>query len=129
MVLKERLYFRLIKDPFIKSQLLFYPNNSLYRIGNHYRYIRFNNDNNKKEYHLTGVKYSDYLEMVLQESIKGITIPDLTEEFSKLSINTEDASAYIEDLISEQILNSNLQIQITGEDYLDILLKELKKII
>ncbi|CAL2107777.1 lantibiotic biosynthesis protein [Tenacibaculum sp. 190524A02b] len=115
--------------PTIKSQLLFYTNNSLYKIANQYRYIEYQLLNNKRSYSVEAVEDTIYLEKILQKAKEGITIQNLVEVIVKIdtTITKEEATIFINSLIENQLLISSLSINLTGEDTLEYTIASLKE--
>ncbi len=112
----------------IKKQLLFYPNTSLYRLGEQFRYIEYQLTDNKRSYSLEAVQNNDYLSLLLSLSKNGATINQLAKNLVNKEISLEDATAYIQLLISNQILVSSLELNVTGDDMLSCILNVLSKL-
>lgn len=122
------LFHWLIKNESIKNQLLFYPNNTLYKVGDHYRYVEYTIQNEHREYSLEGIVSSEELEKVLNAAVSGKTIQQLAKTIQNEDIAFNEASEFIEDLIEYQILTSELEITLTGDDYLSRLIDKVSKI-
>lgn len=102
----------------IKSQLLFFPNSSIYRIGDRYRYVEYQYKNNRRFYTLESIAFSNYLENVLNMARKGAKIDDLVHLLGSISIDLNEAKHFIDELIENQILVSDLEPSISGKDFL-----------
>lgn len=124
----NQLFKELLKINVIKENVLFYPNTSIYKIGNHYRYVEYNIENKRRNYTLEGLKHSEYLETILNESKSGKQINDLLEILVDDEITKEDAKDFIEELIDNQILVSELEITVTGKDYFSNLIDRIELI-
>jgi hypothetical protein len=59
-----------LKIPEIRDNLLFYPNNSIYQIGNKIRYIEYECNNGKKSYSISSAPLSEELKLILEASKK-----------------------------------------------------------
>lgn len=118
----------LCKLELVKSQLKFFPNTSIYKVGENYRYIEYYYINTKRFHKICKVDYSEYLEYILQESSKGLTIEELTYLLVEDEVTVEEASAFINELIDAQILTSELEPTVTGMDYFYSILNRLQKI-
>jgi hypothetical protein len=118
----------LIEDPALKSELLFYPNSSLYKINDHYRYVEYRVDNKRRSYSLEGIITTEALELVLKHAASGKKIKKLAILLVDEDINLQDAIEYIEQLIHHQLLVSELEITVTGTDYFTSLISRIKKI-
>jgi len=113
------------ENTFIKNQSLFFPNTTLYKVANQYRYIEYQLDNGKRTYSLEGVVHSSYLETIFKASEKGKTIHQLINEIKTSDISTEDASGFIQSLIENQILVSEFELNVTGKDSLSIAIEKI----
>ncbi|MDC1161918.1 lantibiotic dehydratase family protein [Tenacibaculum sp.] len=122
------LFQELLKDKDFRRHILFYPNTSIYKIGNHYRYVEYKIENKQRIYSLEGIKYSEYINLVLREASKGKSILELAFFLVSDSITEEEAKSFIEELIENQVLISELEVTLTGSDYFDNLIKRIDKI-
>ena len=120
---------KLSKDDTIKKQLLWYSNNSLYRIGNQYRYIEYTyNYRNRREHSIEAVTHTPYLEMILKQAREGKTILELSKLLVDDEISIENAEMFIDELIKSQLLISEIEPSLTGDDFLAQLYLGLNKI-
>ena len=109
---------------------MFYPNSSLYKIADQYRYIAFEIDGLKRSYAVEGIEYSVYIETVLNEAKMGKTITELAVTIRDETITEEEATHFIHELIDNQVLSSELEHSISGTDMLSqtlVTLKQLKQ--
>ncbi len=116
------------KDEKIKSNLKFFSNSSLYKVGNHYRYVTHEYDKDKRIYSLDGFNNTTYLDKVIITAKSGRTIKQLASTLIDADINIEEAENFINELIENQVLVSELQLQLTGESNLSYLTKRIKSI-
>ncbi|KAA1242895.1 lantibiotic dehydratase family protein [Aquimarina sp. RZ0] len=109
----------LAKLPEIKQQLLWYPNNSLYKIGDQFRYVEYSyNKFNHREHSLEAITYTEYLETIVEKAKSGATINMLTKLLVDDEITIDEATGFIEELIDNQVLVSQLEPTVTGNDFL-----------
>jgi hypothetical protein len=118
----------ILKNETIQAQYKYYPNNSLYKINDHYRYIKYEIKNNKRNYSLDGVMLSDYLQSVLYMASSGKTINELANSLVNDEITLEESITFIKELIEQQIIISELELSVTGANYLDRLITSLTKV-
>jgi len=118
----------ILNDEIIKKNIKFFPNTSIYKIGNNYRYIEYQIDKGKRNYTLEGIRHSNYLENIISYVKQGKTTTQLIEFLSNDDISKEEAEDYINKLINSQILVSELEISITGRDYFDVLISKVEKL-
>lgn len=116
------------KNPDIRSQLLYFPNNSIYKIGKKIRYIEYEYKNGKRDYIISSAPLSEELSQILDFSKRGKTVSQIAEILTGNEISNEEAKEFTEELIVNQVLVSELEPNVSGCDYLDILISVLKKI-
>ncbi len=112
----------------IKVQLKFYPNTSLYSSGKDLRYTEYSLFKTHRKYSLSEVEQSEYLAKVLQKAGDGATIDDLANLLEDDDITIEEAREYIDELIENQILLSELEPSVTGNDLLNQFIVKLEKL-
>lgn len=117
-------------QPFIRSQVLYYPNNTLYKLKNQLRYVEYVYKNNKKEYNLSCVNFNEALSTVLKRAKVGTTINELCDEllFTDSKLDRNDMLDFINDLINYQVLTSSLELSIIGNDPLKELIQKFERI-
>ncbi len=110
---------QLARTDTIKNQLSWYPNTSLYSIGDQYRYIEYTyTKNNRREHSIEAVTISPYLESIILKAENGASIDVLASLLVDNEITKEEATDFIYELIDNQILVSELEPSICGEDFL-----------
>lgn len=105
--------------PEIQEQLLYYPNDSLYIVGDKLRYIEYGIESGKRVHHIQEVDNSIYLQSLLEASRKGLAIHQLAELLCQNGIESDAANSFIIELINNQILISEIEPTVTGSDVLD----------
>lgn len=112
----------IIKNEDIRSVLKYYPNNSLYEVLEKYRYVEFFFKDNVRFHKISEVEKTTYLETILSASKNGISIKELIDLLIDDDITTEDAKEFIDTLIENQFIVSELEFTVTGKDYLEKLI-------
>lgn len=118
----------LLSLPHIRNEVLFFPNNSIYRIGKKIRYVEFESNNGKRNYVLSSAIFSDELEQILIKSESGKTIKELARTLITEDISESEAVDYVNELITNQILVSELEPTVSGIDFLDSIISILNRI-
>ncbi len=113
--------------PEIRSKLLYYPNTTLYKIGDQLRYLEYGLQKKYRIYELVHVEASVYVELLLQKATHGATIDALTELLTQEGIAVEEASAFIHEVIDNQVLVSELECNLTGSYYFSTILDTFSK--
>jgi lantibiotic biosynthesis protein len=116
------------KLPVIKNRLLYKPNNSFYKLGNEIRYVEYKYHKSRRVHQISSVACSDYLNEVLQTALKGITLMHVEEILLKYVDDKEEISLLIEELLQSQLLVSELEPSITGDEFIVQLIQKLQSI-
>jgi len=99
----------------IRKHLIYYPNSSLYKVADFYRYIEYEYVNKKRDHTISSVRVNSVLDLVFQHAKSGLSFNDLTYLIIDDESEIEDAEAFLLELISNQILVSELDATITGD--------------
>jgi hypothetical protein len=118
-----RMVEALKSDGTVRGQLVLYPNTSLYRSGDKFRYIEFSIADKGKTYTMQEVPYSSLLNKLIAKTSSGTSVEQLVLEIVKSGHDREDALAYVDELISAQVLVTNIDPALTDSAYLDAILK------
>ncbi|NMR33572.1 lantibiotic dehydratase [Chryseobacterium aquaticum] len=112
----------------IRCKLQYFPNNSVYKVGKKIRYVEYEYKDGKRDYIISSAPLSEELQEVLNFTKQGKTITENAKILVNEEINHEDAKEFIEELIDNQVLVSELEPNVSGGDYLDVLISVLNKI-
>lgn len=118
----------LAKHPVIKENIKYFPNSSIYPVGDQLRYVEYRYRNTRRTHHIVAVDNSDYLQKILDATTKGAYLKDLAQLLVDDEISIEEAQEFIEELINSQLLVNELEPAITGPEFLDQILAVLEKI-
>ncbi|QQV02412.1 MULTISPECIES: lantibiotic dehydratase family protein [Chryseobacterium] len=112
----------------IRNHLLYFPNNSIYTIGKRIRYVEYSYTNGKRDYIISSAPSSEELLEVLYFSKNGKTIQQIAQSLISEEISDSEAEEFIEELIENQVLVSELEPVVSGENYFDHIISILDKI-
>ena len=114
----DEMVNHLLQVPAVRNQLVFFPNNSLYKVGNKLRYTEFRIKNKRKSYLLASVTNTPLIQEVLHFAESGKKISEITNLLMNKGVSDENnASEFVNQLIEQQMLISELAPNVTGTDY------------
>ena len=119
---------QLNSHPVLLPRLRFFPNNSSYIVGETMRYVEYGYVNNRRVHQITSVQFSFYLDRVLKLAENGACINDLAACLIGDDISEEEATDFVKELIQSQLLISELEPAVTGDEFSDQLVNSLKEI-
>ncbi|WP_281234895.1 lantibiotic dehydratase family protein [Flavobacterium gelatinilyticum] len=99
-----------------RFHLKFFPNSSIYEIGDFYRFIEYKYVNTKREHQISALRKSYLLEEILNQAKSGITISEMISFLADNDSEKEQAKAYVFKLIDFQFLISELDAVVSGND-------------
>ena len=108
---------RLAEIPAVKMSLKYYPNSSIYQIGEDIRYVEYKYVEGRRTHQISAITWSDYIQMVLDLCTTGAKINDLIPHLIDDEISEDEAMAFIEELIATQLLVNELEPAITGDEF------------
>lgn len=110
----------------IRKHLKYFPNNSMYSMGEfEQRYVEVSQKGINKKHLLSSFIRNEYIDEILSNSNTGATINQLVEIITNKGIDAVEAENFINELIDNQILISSIYPTITGESYLKLLCKNI----
>ena len=113
-------------DTAVREKLEYSPNTSIGEIGDDFRYIEYTSDDDGiRKYKLQSTPAISSLKMILENASSGAGIAELTRSLVSDEINEEEARAYINTLIDNQVLVSDLEPVVTGNGFHEALLNRL----
>lgn len=112
----------------IRNKLTYFPNNSIYNVGRRIRYLEYEYSEGKREYIISSAYRSMELDEVLNFCKTGRTIDQMIQILINDEVTSEDASEFIDELIENQVLISELEPNVSGDDFLNTIIKVLKKV-
>lgn len=114
----------------IRQAMKYFINSTIYLKGNKLRYIEYRFDTQKRIYQLVEVTTNSYLNSIIKAAKDGVYINDIISILRSYDeeISDEDALGYIDGLIDNQILVSEIDPIITGEDFFDYIMTVLERI-
>jgi len=115
-----------ISNTNVLPQLTFYPNTTLYKSVDQFRYIKVEPIDGRKEYDLKRIAPNEVIESTIDFTKSGKTFQELLKYIIGLDFEDSAAEDFIKTLINAQVLVSELEPYTVGEDFLGYLLDKLK---
>ncbi|WP_291149922.1 lantibiotic dehydratase family protein [Flavobacterium sp. UBA7680] len=110
------------------SQLKHYPNTSIYKIGDFYRYVEYKYINERTEHTIAAFRKSKVLKTILSRAKSGMNIEEMISILADDESEKEEAFVFVLNLIKNQFLISELDAVVTGSNEWKRVTDILKKI-
>jgi len=119
----------LANHPIIKENIRYYPNSSIYIVGDQLRYVEYRyRVNARRTHHIVAVDHSEYLQRVLERATDGAYLRELAEVLVDEEITLDEAREFLDELVNSQVLVNQLEPAITGPEFLDQIMAVLEPI-
>lgn len=113
------------RDKELRMKLHYFPNNSIFQIGNYYRYTDCLSN---KAHRVHQIEYSEYIRNVLAWAKEGRLISELATILVDDDITMEEANIFILELVDEQVLVSELELAATNTQPLTRLINIIRSL-
>lgn len=113
----------------IALRLKYFPNNSTYFSGGQLRYVEYKYMHNRRVHQISSVEHSDYLQLVMNGAAQGATIDTLKRLLVSDEIGEDEALGFIRELIDSQLLVSELEPAVTGDEFIHQVIGTLKSLV
>ncbi|CAG7656900.1 Nisin biosynthesis protein NisB [Paenibacillus allorhizosphaerae] len=117
------------RDEQLRKELIYRANSSLYRIGEHIRYVEAKQQDQVRSHHLVSVTRTEYLDRIVSNAESGARITDLAQALitEDPDVSMEEAEAFLHELIDNQLLVPVLSSNVSGSEAIVQLLHHLKE--
>ena len=117
------------KLPEVRKIVKYYTNTTLYTQATKIRYIEYRFDTEKRIYQLVEVSNTPYLRDIIKIARKGCTFAELIKFLTAAGeVSEEIARSYIDTIIDNQLLVSEIDPIITGSDFFEHILKVIERL-
>ncbi|MCU1228613.1 MAG: Lanthionine biosynthesis protein LanB [Acidobacteria bacterium] len=120
----------LARIPEIRGELTFRPNSTLYETAGRLRFAESRVAGRQRTYHLVAFDAFDALRDTLQRARGGVRLRELAEALvasdPDREITIEDAAAFLDDVVDNQLLLPDLALPVTGGESTAGLLQQLE---
>lgn len=112
----------------IQAYLKYYSNSSIYFFGDKIRYVEYYYQEGARRHQISAVSSSPYLLQLLERASKGASLDELAETLLEEDVSLEEAREFVREVIASQLLVSELEPAITGDDLLGQMLVILNRV-
>lgn len=116
-VLKIAEHF--IRDDAVKRLVRYYPNPMMYHLPNEYKLVELLPNGCDIKYQFSSIERSPLIDLLLSTSAEGASWDELTSKLYVFGYSHDEADSLVFELIDNQVLLSELSVNLTGEMYLD----------
>ncbi|MET3034648.1 lantibiotic dehydratase [Chryseobacterium sp. NRRL B-14859] len=125
------LVVSLLKNTNIKEHIKYYPNDSIYIVGDKYRYVDFNTENGELNYLLSSLEKNEYVDEILEIANTGSYYETFVKYLVEEGNEKEDSVNFLNEVIDSNIILPEIHPNTIGVEYqyhvLDILEKTIKR--
>lgn len=112
----------------LEQLINYYPNNTIYTIGDKYRYVDYKYKNGVREYNISSVDFLSYIEVILVNGKKGANLYELSKLLIDDDITFDEAFSFCKSLRDEKLLISEFDISITKNHTIEEIITKLSRI-
>lgn len=120
----------LSQRPAVREGLQYFANSTLFGVFDRIHYTARSDGASKRTYGLASVRSNDYLTTVLERARGGATMNELAKSLSAYDpeVTEDEAKRFVEDMISCEMLVSDLEPAITGPDPTSEFIERLRRL-
>lgn len=117
------------KEVYNYEDLILISNNSLYSVGNGFRYAEYTIESDSRIYSLSNIAWTEYIDAIIEKCSNGISFSDLIFEIQGLfsEYEVDEIISFIWELLENQILFTDLIPPVTGEEPLQYVINRCKR--
>jgi len=112
---------KVAENPETQKQLVYYTNSTLFKNVDHFKYIDFNETDNRRNYQWAKVIKNPLLEHILDLAKNGKHFQELVETLRRLGVHENKGEQYVHQLIGIKLLISELEPCVTASNSNDTL--------
>ncbi|MBE8719136.1 hypothetical protein C4F40_00135 [Sphingobacterium sp. Ka21] len=112
-------------DPMIKTHLKYFKNNTIYRQGDFYKFYQHKPSIHGVANYLSAARSTVALDYLLTVIKNGANYSELVQKLCEKGASRKQASDFVDQIIDSQLLVSELQPNVTGADFFDLMMKKI----
>lgn len=109
----------------VKENLKYFPNSSIYKLGGQLRYVEYLQSSGKRSYQVSAIEENELIDEVFNQVGDGLTFSQCAEVVRNCGFEKKESEDFIQLLIENQILVSELEPSASGSGYLEKILKSV----
>jgi len=114
---------KLSKHQLIKKHIKYYPNTSIYELGDQLRYVDYHYAGKRRVHRISSIAQNFYIDAILRKAEKsGLYFDDMMACLVDDEVDPELAEGFVNELLSTQLLISDLEPSVTGTELIDQIL-------
>ncbi len=110
----------------IREEIKFYPNTSIYVIGEELRFVEYHYQQTRRIHQISSVDFSEYVQTLLKTAKQGATMKTLMDSITSDEISEEEAYDFILEIVNSQLFVSELEPSVCGDELLFQMIKTLE---
>lgn len=114
---------RLEVDISVKKNLKYFPNSSIYRLGGELRYVEYSQSSGKRNYQVSAIEENELIDEVFRKIGEGLTFDQAVLVIRNCGFEKDESEEFVQVLIENQILVSELEPSATGNGYFEKILE------
>lgn len=119
---------QLAAHPAVRPYLRYWPNTSLYQLGQEFRFVEHHYAAGRRVHQLSAVQATPYLHQLLSATQDGASYPALVALLGEADADPAEAAQFIDALIEAQVLMHELEPTVTGEEFFAHVLAVLARV-
>lgn len=114
----------LSKNPMIKKHIKYYPNTSIYELGEQLRYVDYHYAGKRRVHQISSIAQNYYIDQILRKAEKaGLYYSEMMACLLEDDVDAELAEGFINQLLGTQLLVSDLEPSVTGTELIEQILE------
>jgi thiopeptide-type bacteriocin biosynthesis protein len=111
---------------FLKEDVLFFPNSSIYAVSDKLRYVEYVNTGKRRVHKIVSISRTKIIEALLIKAENGAKIQNLANVLIDFDVSIDEALDFINEIITSQLLVSEFQPSVTGNDFLQQIISTIE---
>lgn len=118
----------LAKHPIVRKHIQYYPNTSIYELGDQTRYVDYHYKGKIRVHQISAIDQNYYANKVLERAKNGAYLNELIDCITTEGVEIEPATQFLNELLSIQLLVNDLEPSVTGTELIDQIQQVLESV-